>query len=158
LSPFFPGGVIADRREHVTEWWCEVFDGPTDYTNSRGGYHSMLEHHRNLGISAEQRLRFASLVSLAANDADLPGDPDFRAPLVGYLEWDTQLAMHNSQPKADVVEEALCRSGLGRSASLSALAVSGFDLGGAFCSVYRRGRLEPRGSRRRFLSLGGSGC
>jgi hemoglobin len=107
LSPFFPGGVTAEHREHVTEWWCEVFGGPADYTNSRGGYHAMLEHHRNLGITAEQRLRFASLMSLAADDADLPADPEFRAALVGYLEWGTRLAMHNSQPEAaDVVEEA----------------------------------------------------
>jgi hemoglobin len=107
LSPFFPGGVTAEHREHVTEWWCEVFGGPADYTNSRGGYHAMLEHHRNLGITAEQRFRFASLMSLAADDADLPADPEFRAALVGYLEWGTRLAMHNSQPEAaDVVEEA----------------------------------------------------
>jgi hemoglobin len=107
LSPFFPGGVTAEHREHVTEWWCEVFGGPADYTNSRGGYHAMLEHHRNLGITAQQRLRFASLMSLAADDADLPADPEFRAALVGYLEWGTRLAMHNSQPEAaDVVEEA----------------------------------------------------
>jgi hemoglobin len=28
LSPFFPGGVSAEHREHVTTWWCEVFGGP----------------------------------------------------------------------------------------------------------------------------------
>ncbi len=107
LSPFFPGGVTAEHREHVTEWWSEVFGGPAVYTSSRGGYHAMLEHHRNLGITAEQRFRFASLMSLAADDADLPADPEFRAALVGYLEWGTRLAMHNSQPgAADVVEEA----------------------------------------------------
>ena len=22
LSPFFPGGVSAEHREHVTTWWC----------------------------------------------------------------------------------------------------------------------------------------
>jgi hemoglobin len=59
LAQFFPGGVSAEHRQHVTEWWSEVFGGPADYTNSRGGYHSMLEHHRNLGITAQQRFRFA---------------------------------------------------------------------------------------------------
>jgi truncated hemoglobin YjbI len=29
-----------------------------------------------------------------------------RAALVGYLEWGTRLAMHNSQPGADVVQQA----------------------------------------------------
>jgi hypothetical protein len=52
------------------------------------------------------RLRFSSLMSLAAADADLPADPEFRAALVGYLEWGSRLAMHNSQPGADVVQQA----------------------------------------------------
>ena len=50
--------------------------------------------------------RPVSLMSLAADDADLPADPEFRAALVGYLEWGTRLAMHNSQPGADVVQQA----------------------------------------------------
>jgi hemoglobin len=45
-------------------------------------------------------------MSVAADDAGLPADPEFRAALVGYLEWDTRLAMHNSQPGADVVQQA----------------------------------------------------
>ncbi len=106
LSPFFPGGVSAEHREHVTTWWCEVFGGPADYTERLGGYPAMLAHHRNLAITAEQRFRFASLMSLAADDAGLPDDPEFRAALVGYLEWGTRLAMHNSQPGAEVVQRA----------------------------------------------------
>ena len=66
----------------------------------------MLAHHRDLGITAEQRFRFASLMSLAADDAGLPDDPEFRAALVGYLEWGTRLAMQNSQPGAEVVQQA----------------------------------------------------
>jgi hemoglobin len=66
----------------------------------------MLAHHRDLGITADQRFRFASLMSLGADDAELPADPEFRAALVGYLEWGTRLAMHNSQPGADVIPEA----------------------------------------------------
>jgi hemoglobin len=66
----------------------------------------MLAHHRDLGITAEQRFRFASLMSRAADDAALPDDPEFRAALIGYLEWGTRLAMHNSQPGADVVQKA----------------------------------------------------
>jgi hemoglobin len=54
----------------------------------------------------DQRFRFASLMSLAADDADLPSDPEFRAALVGYLEWGSRLAMHNSQPGADVAQQA----------------------------------------------------
>ena len=45
-------------------------------------------------------------MSLAADDAGLPDDPEFRAALVGYLEWGTRLALHNSEPDADVVRDA----------------------------------------------------
>jgi len=106
LSPFFPGGVSVEHREHVAAWWVEVFDGPADYTARHGGYEAMLAHHRDLGITAEQRLRFATLMSQAADDAELPDDPEFRAALVGYLEWGTRLAMHNSVPGVDVVAHA----------------------------------------------------
>jgi len=105
LSPLFPGGVSQDHRAHVVLWWVEVFGGPADYT-PLGGYQRMLDHHRGLGITVEQRFRFASLMSLAADDAGLPDDPEFRAALVGYLEWGTRLALHNSQAGAEVVTEA----------------------------------------------------
>jgi hemoglobin len=106
LSPLFLGGVTAEHREHVIAWWSEVFGGPAEYTEKLGGYHRMVTKHRNLGIGPEQRFRFASLMSLAADDAGLPDDPEFRAAFVGYLEWGTRLAMSNSAPEADVVQQA----------------------------------------------------
>lgn len=106
LSPFFPGGVHEAHRAHVTQWWIEVFGGPEGYSEQLGGYERMLAHHRGLGITAEQRFRFATLMSHAADDAGLPADPEFRAAFVGYVEWGTRLAFHNSQPGADVVEQA----------------------------------------------------
>jgi hemoglobin len=90
----------------VTAWWTEVFGGPSDYTDRLGGYERMLAHHRGLAITPEQRLRFATTMSRAADDADLPPDPEFRAALVGYLEWGTRLAMANSQPGATPPQHA----------------------------------------------------
>jgi hemoglobin len=106
ISPFFPGGVSSEHRDHVVAWWSEVFGGPDRYSRELGGYRHMLGKHRDLGISSEQRRRFVSLMSLAADDAGLPDDPEFRSALMAYLEWGTRLAMHNSQPAAEVVEEA----------------------------------------------------
>jgi hemoglobin len=51
----------------------------------------MLHPHLELGITAEQRSRFVSLMSLAADDAALPDDPEFRSALMAYLEWGTRL-------------------------------------------------------------------
>jgi hemoglobin len=106
ISPFFPGGVSSEHRDHVVAWWAEVFGGPDRYTRELGGYEHMLSRHRGLGIEPEQRRRFVSLMSLAADDAGLPDDPEFRSALLAYLEWGTRLAMHNSQPDAEVAEHA----------------------------------------------------
>src|SRR6201991_2188692 len=72
ISPLFPGGVSEEHRAHVTLWWSEVFGGAPEYTERLGGYERMLAHHRGLGVTPEQRFRFASLMSLAADDAGLP--------------------------------------------------------------------------------------
>jgi hemoglobin len=106
ISPLFPGGVSAEHRRNVTVWWCEVFGGPAGYTEEHGGYEHMLAKHRDLRITPEQRRRFVALLSLAADDAGLPGDPEFRSALLAYAEWGSRLALQNSQPGADAVEHA----------------------------------------------------
>ena len=106
LSSYFPGGVHADHRLHVSWWWCEVFGGPAKYTDELGGYRRMLDHHLDLGITPEHRRRFVETMSVAADDAALPDDPEFRSALLAYLEWGTRIAMHNSQSGAAVVEDA----------------------------------------------------
>jgi hemoglobin len=106
LSPFFPGGVHEEHRLNVATWWSEVFGGPADYSGQLGGYERMLQKHLQLGITDEQRFRFASLMSLAADDAELPDDPEFRSALVAYLEWGTRLALGNSAVGAEVMAHA----------------------------------------------------
>jgi hemoglobin len=106
LSPLFPGGVHEEHRRNVATWWSEVFGGPSDYTDRIGGYERMVGRHLELYITDDQRFRFVSLMSLAADDANLPSDPEFRSALVAYLEWGTRLALGNSQTGAEVVEHA----------------------------------------------------
>jgi hemoglobin len=104
LSPLFPGGVSAAHREHVTTWWCQVLGGrPTTPSGSAVPGHACAPPRP--GHHAGQQFRFGSLTSLAADDADLPGDPEFRdvRRLPGVGTW---LAMHNSQPGADIVQQA----------------------------------------------------
>jgi hemoglobin len=45
-------------------------------------------------------------MSLAADDAEMPDDPEFRSALVAYLEWGTRLAFANSQADAEIIEQA----------------------------------------------------
>lgn len=106
LGPLFGGEVTAEHRDHVTTWWCEVMGGPAKYTAELGGYEHMLAKHRGLGISDDQRLRFVTLLSRAADLAGLPADPEFRAAIMGYAEWGTRLAVENSAPDAAPVPHA----------------------------------------------------
>ena len=106
LAPVFDGRVTEEHRDHVTTWWSEVMGGPAGYTDHQGGYEHMLAKHRDVGITAEQRLRFVTLLSRAADEAGLPDDPEFRAALMGYAEWGTRLAVHNSQPGTEVAPHA----------------------------------------------------
>jgi hemoglobin len=106
IAAMFGGRVSDEHRAHVTVWWVEVMGGPSAYTEQRGGYEHMLARHRDLAITAEQRLAFMTLLSRAAEDAGLPADPEFRAAIIGYAEWGTRLAMHNSQPGTQAVAHA----------------------------------------------------
>jgi len=100
LAPVFGGTVTAAHRDHVTTWWCEVMGGADKYTAEHGGYEHMLAMHRGLAISDDQRLRFVTLLSRAADMARLPTDPEFRAAIMGYAEGGTRLAVENSAPGA----------------------------------------------------------
>jgi hemoglobin len=106
IAALFGGSVSEEHRDHVTTWWVEVMGGPADYTAHNGGYEHMLSRHLGLGITDDQRLRFVTLLSTAADEAGLPADPEFRAALMGYAEWGSRIAVHNSQPHAEVVPRA----------------------------------------------------
>lgn len=106
LAPVFGGTVTRAHRDHVTAWWAEVMGGPPAYTEEHGGYARMLAHHRDLAITPEQRLRFVTLLSAAADEAGLPSDPECRAALMGYAEWGSRLAVENSAPGAEPLPDA----------------------------------------------------
>jgi hemoglobin len=106
IAALFGGKVSEEHRTHVTDWWSEVMGGPAVYSEQRGGYEHMLARHHGLGITAGQRLDFVTLLSRAADDVGLPDDPELRAALMGYAEWGTRLAVHNSQPGAQAAPHA----------------------------------------------------
>jgi hemoglobin len=78
-----------------------VFGGPARYTEEHGGYSHMMRKHLGLAIEEEQRARWVQLICRAADEAELPSDPEFRSAFVAYIEWGTRIALANSQPGAD---------------------------------------------------------
>jgi truncated hemoglobin YjbI len=52
-------------------------------------------------LSEEQRARWVTLATAAAEEAQLPADPEFRAAFVGYLEWVSGKATAEPAPRWD---------------------------------------------------------
>jgi hemoglobin len=99
-------GMDDDHPQHVATWLAEVFGGPARYSDHHGGYENMLGHHIGLGITEPQRRRSVELNADAADAAELPTDPEFRAAFMSYIEWGTRLALANSQPGASPPKRA----------------------------------------------------
>jgi hemoglobin len=105
LGPVF-AGMDEHHPQHVATWLAEVFGGPPRYTEEHGGYPHMLHKHLGLAITETQRRRWVSMIMDAADEAELPADPEFRSAFVAYVEWGTRLALGNSQPGATPPPEA----------------------------------------------------
>jgi hemoglobin len=83
----------TDNPQHIerlADYWAEVFGGPARYSESHGGHSGMLEIHAGHGAGDDYGPRFVACFMQAADDVDLPGDPEFRAGLRSYMEWATQ--------------------------------------------------------------------
>jgi hemoglobin len=100
LAPVFRD-MPPDHPRHVAAWVGEVFGGPAAYSTTRGGHSHMVSRHLGRGITEEQRRHWVELLLSTADEVGLPDDPEFRASLVGYLEWGSRLAVMFSAPGAE---------------------------------------------------------
>jgi hemoglobin len=100
LQPLFGTG----RPEHVdqlTAFDSECFGGPDDFSRTMGGFTHLMDVHRGLQITEEQRRRFVELYLAAADAADLPRDDAFRQALRSHVEFGSLVAMQNSRARTD---------------------------------------------------------
>lgn len=105
LGPLF-ARMPSDHPHHVALWLAEVFGGPPRYSGEHGGYAHMVAKHIGLALTEQQRARWVQLLGLAADEAGLPADPEFRSAFMAYVEWGTRVALQNSAPGADPPREA----------------------------------------------------
>lgn len=97
LGPVFTA-MSAHHAAHFADFLDEVFGGPSAYSDGGGSHARMIGHHLGRALTETQRRRWFDLMLETADEAGLPDDPEFRAALVGYLEWGTRLAVINSVP------------------------------------------------------------
>jgi hemoglobin len=96
--------LFTERRpthvDHLTWFTAESFGGPDRFTRQLGFQH-MIDVHRNLKITDEQRKRFVELYLEALDEAGLPDDEPFREAVGEHLEFGSRVAMQNSHADND---------------------------------------------------------
>lgn len=105
LGPVF-ANMSPHHVAHVADFFAEVFGGPRRYSAEHGGHPAMIRHHLGKHLDEARRRRWMQLLLDCADEGGVPDDPEFRSAFVAYLEWGTRLAVLNSQPGAQAVEEA----------------------------------------------------
>jgi hemoglobin len=99
LSALFP-----ERRphhvEHLTWFTAESFGGPDRFTR-RLGFDYIVQAHRGMKITEEQRQRFVELYLEALDEAGLPDDEPFREAVRSHVEFGSQVALNNSNAVTD---------------------------------------------------------
>jgi truncated hemoglobin YjbI len=93
-------GMPPGHPQREALYLAEVFGGPGWYSQRHGGAAGARQAHTGRQFTGEQRARWAAHAMRAADEARLPGDPEFRAALAGYLDWGSRTAQAESAPDA----------------------------------------------------------
>jgi hemoglobin len=99
LQPLFGAGR-PEHVEHLTMFTAESFGGPDRFTRELGFRH-LIDVHRGLRITEEQRRRFVELYMAALDAAGMPDDPPFRDAVREHVEFGSRVAMQNSNAATD---------------------------------------------------------
>ena len=96
--------LFTERRpthvDHLTWFTAESFGGPDRFTRDLG-FQYIIDVHRNLEITDEQRERFVALYLEALDDAAMPSDEPFREAVRAHVEFGSRVAQQNSRAKTD---------------------------------------------------------
>jgi hemoglobin len=91
---------VPTHVDHLTWFTAESFGGPDRFTREpRFAY--IIDVHRNLKITDEQRERFVALYLEALDEAGLSDDAPFRQAVRGHVEFGSHVAQQNSWAQTD---------------------------------------------------------
>jgi hemoglobin len=86
--------------EHLTWFTAETFGGPDRFTTGLG-FQYLIDVHRHLKITDEQRERFVACYLEAVGEAGLPDDEAFRTAVREHVEFGARVAQQNSHAETD---------------------------------------------------------
>jgi hemoglobin len=85
--PFSHPDQHPQHVERLAAYWAEVLGGPPTFSDTCGNHSGVVQMHAGNGDMGDLARRFVECFVLAADDAKLPEDPEFRAALRAYMEW-----------------------------------------------------------------------
>jgi hemoglobin len=85
--PFSHPDQHPQHIERLAAYWAEVLGGPPRFSQELGDQSGVLQLHAGNGDMSDLGRRFVECFMMAADDAGLPGDPEFRQALRAYMEW-----------------------------------------------------------------------
>ena len=100
LQPLFGEGR-PEHVDHLTAFTAESFGGPDRFTRELGGFAHLIDVHRGLHITEEQRVRFVELYLAAMDEVGMPDDEPFRTAVREHVEFGSRVAMQNSNATSD---------------------------------------------------------
>lgn len=100
--PFSHPGQHPQHVERLGAYWAEVMGGPPRYSRTCGDHGALLQMHAGNGDMSDLGRRFTECFVGAADDANLPEDPEFRAALRSYMQWAVDDVLAYSAPDAVV--------------------------------------------------------
>jgi hemoglobin len=99
LKTLFTHRVPA-HVDHLTWFTAESFGGPDRFT-SELGFRYLIDVHRGLHITDEQRERFIAAYLESLDEAGLPADEPFRHAVREHVEFGAGVAQQNSWAQTD---------------------------------------------------------
>jgi len=91
---------VPSHVEHLTWFTAESFGGPDRFTRELGFQH-IIDVHRHLNITDEQRERFIELYMEVLDEAGLPADAPFRQAVREHVMFGAHVAQQNSRAQTD---------------------------------------------------------
>jgi hemoglobin len=91
---------VPTHVDHLTWFTAESFGGPDRFTRELG-FQYIIDVHRHLNITDEQRERFIAAYLEALDDAGMPDDAPFRRAVREHVEFGAHVAQQNSRATTD---------------------------------------------------------
>jgi hemoglobin len=91
---------VPTHVDRLMWFTAESFGGPDRFTRELGFQH-IIDVHRHLSITAEQRERFVALYMEALDEAGMPEDEPLRQAVREHVEFGARVAQQNSWAETD---------------------------------------------------------